>query len=643
MNQDTFNKIEFDKIIDALSQFAVSLPGKETIRELVPSANLAVVKARLTETEQARALLEAGLHVPFMGLSKIDHLTSQVSKGFVLSAEELVEFADFLRSGRLIRDFFSKHQETAPLLAEYSTAIRTFQEAEETIYQAIHHNQVASDYSRQLRKLRHAQQETQADIEKVLQKFLRHPGNSKKIQEFMIVKKQDRFTIPVKASYKNQIQGSVVESSNRGTTVYIEPAAVARLNQKLADLALQESSEVYQILAELTGLIAEQLPLLKENLSAIAAFDVIFARAKYSRRLQGITPLLNQKGHIVLKEAVHPLLPDAVPLNLSLGKGFRGLTITGPNAGGKTVVLKTVALLTFQTMIGVQIRAEEGTEIAVFDQIFVDIGDHQSIENALSTFSGHMQNIARITHRVKGNSLVLLDEIGSGTEPNEGAALAIAIMEELYRKGCMLLTTTHYGEIKRFSELHPDFMTAAMSFNSDTLQPNYRLLMGETGESNAFWIARKMQLDKRVIAKAEQYEKHREYDVTTHDFTAGATGQQAEHETSSESVHYRRGDRVYVTDQDCWGLIYQDDQRSSKVSVSINNQLFDVSRKRVKLEMRREQLYPENYDYDSLFGSFQERKMTRDLLRGSKKAHKKLDREAVERRQEKYERTNKKR
>ncbi|MGX6978642.1 endonuclease MutS2 [Vagococcus elongatus] len=629
MNQDTIEKTEFIKIIEELKTLTMSPFGKKKVEELKPSTNLRVVQMRLAETEEARRLLDGNLHVPFMGLTNIDYLTEQVSKGFVLNPEELVQYADFLRSCRLIKDFFKKHQAYVSNLSAYSTTLGTFPEVEDEINKMIQRSQVSADYHRELRRIRKKIQETESEIEKTLQKFLRNPNHSKKIQEFIVVKKQERFTIPIKASYKNQLNGSIVEESKRGTTAFIEPSMVAKLNDKLFDLKVAESAEVYQILAGLTGMIAEHLSAIKENIEIIGEFDVIFARAKYSRQIQGITPKLNQESKIVLCEAEHPLLTDPVPLTLAVGKDFRGLTITGPNAGGKTIVLKTVALLTLQTMTGLQIKAKSGTEIAIFDQIFVDIGDHQSIENALSTFSGHMKKLAMIAHETKGNSLLLLDEIGSGTDPKEGAALAIAMMEDFYSKGSILIATTHYGEIKRFSELHPDFETAAMSFDSETLAPKYQLQMGEVGTSNAFWIAEKMHLPSKVIKKAQKYEQSGAYDLEKKIFSRKNKSNETLQNTKKSFFH--KGDKIYSSQHKTHGLVFEDDQISETIIVSINKELLTVSRQRVTLTMVREALYPAGYDYDSLFDDYQERKLMKDLLRGAKKAHNILDKQAQER------------
>ena len=624
MNQETYNKTQFNQIKEKLMTYAISSYGKELIKRLQPNSHLEVVKKRLQETSEAKALLMANLHVPFMGLNNIEHLTNQVEKGFILEPTELLSYADFLRSSRLIQAFMQKNEFIAPLLAKYSDSLQLFSMIEDEIYQVIRNNQVENDASRELRKVRRAIQECEKEIEAKLTSFLRNAQNKPKIQEAIVVKKNERYTIPIKATYKNQISGTIVDASSKGTTVFVEPTTVTKLNDKLYQLKMEEATEVYQILSTLTGLIAEQMVAIQSNLEVVAQYDMIFAKAKYSREINGIEPEINQDGIIEFVNVKHTLLGEnAVPLNVTLGQEYRGLTITGPNAGGKTVVLKTVGLITLQTMIGVQIIADAGTNVGIFDQIFVDIGDQQSIENALSTFSGHMQNISEILAKTKRNSLILLDEIGSGTEPNEGAALAIAIMEAFYKKGSILITTTHYGEIKRFSEQHEDFLTAAMAFDSENLMPKYQLILGETGESNAFWIANKMNLDEHVVKQAQNYLHNRNYS------TEKEHSLQKVRKQKKQPIFptYEKGDRVFWTEKKTIGLIFELIELSDEVIIFVENQKVRVPKRQLKLDRSAKELYPPNYDLDSLFEDYHERKKIRDLERGSKKAHKKLRKE----------------
>ncbi|ANZ99703.1 mannonate oxidoreductase [Carnobacterium divergens] len=628
MNQQTNEKIQLTTLLEKVKSYTVSSLGKKRLDTLEPTANITVVKRRLNETAEGRTLLDAKLHMPFMGLGMIDHLVTQLEKGLVLDAGELIECADFLRSCRLIKQFMEKNDSLAPLLATYSQSMETFLLIEEDIYFSIKNGQIDSEASKELKKIRRLIAERESKIDERLNKFLKNKTNQPYIQEFFVSKKNERFTIPIKASYKNQVTGTIIETSSKGTTVFIEPTSVSKLNDEIFELKMAEATETYQILATLSGLILENLQSININLELIAEYDLIFARAKYSREINGITPKLNTEGYIHLIDAKHPLLGEAaIPLNFKVGKEYRGLVITGPNAGGKTVVLKTVGLLSLATAYGLQIDAKAGTEIALFDQIFVEIGDSQSLENALSTFSAHIKSIAEMMELAKPNSLLLFDEIGSGTEPNEGAALAIAILEEFYQRGCIVVATTHYGEIKRYSEEHPDFMNAAMAFNQDTITPLYQLIIGESGESNALWIAKKMKLKPSVIEQAHLYQTSKAYNVEKKSFSINKKSKEEDTIITKETVDFKKGDRVLLTEKQKAGLIYSYDEKQEKATVYIEGEMLEVLSKRLKLEIPATELYPMDYDLASLFVSYKERKEEHDIQRGSKKALKRIHKE----------------
>ncbi|WP_413486958.1 endonuclease MutS2 [Carnobacterium maltaromaticum] len=628
MNLTTIEKIQFNQVKEQIERHCVSSLGKKRFKKLQLNAKPVVVTTRYNETEEARALLDAKLTMPFMGLSSIDVFMEQLEKGLLLEASSLIDVADFLRSGRMIRRFMEKYGSLAPTLTMYARSISEFTEIEDEIYFSIKNGQVADEASKELRRIRRLIAEKESKIEERLSKFLKNKDNQKQIQEFFVSKKNERFTIPIKAAYKNQVAGTIIETSSKGTTVFIEPTAVTKLNDELAMLKVEESTEIYQILATLSGLILENLVPIQLNLETIAEYDMIFARGKYSRLIQGVTPKLNQRGYIHLVNAVHPLIEaNAVPLNFTVGEDYRGLIITGPNAGGKTVVLKTVGLLALMTLLGIQLPVDEGTEMGLFEGIFVDIGDSQSLENALSTFSSHIQNIADIMQVAPRNSLVLFDEIGSGTEPNEGAALAIAILEEFYQRGNIVVATTHYGEIKRYSEIHPDFINAAMAFDQATLTPLYQLLMGESGESNALWIAKKMNLKEHVIQQAQRYMEDKDYSLTKASIPKNKTMIDSQTERAESVSLLKKGDRVLLLDYNENGLVFEDNPLRETVTVFYRNDYHEVVPKRLKLEVLATDLYPPDYDLSTLFTSYTERKLDHDINRGSKKALKKIHRE----------------
>ena len=565
----TIKQLQFEQIRKEVIARAIGDHTKERLAEMSIPTNLQTVETRQTETKEARTILESSQHVPFMGLTRIVALTDQVKKGLILTPAELIEYADFLRSSRMITRFFEKNQYQTPLLYAYSKNLPDLQSVEDLVYEQIKNQQVADEASKNLRKVRKQIQTVEKEIQDRLLKFLRHPGNKEMIQEAMIVQKGEHATIPIKASYKNKVAGTIIEQSNKGTTVFIEPTAVAKASAQHQLLKAEEIAEEYQILASLTGALAENEQAIDQIIETVTVFDIIFARGKYSREINGITPIINKSERIHLKQARHPLLSEkAVPLDFDLGAEYRGLVITGANAGGKTVVLKTVGLLTLMAMFGLQVPAKDGTELAVFDEVFVDVGDQQDLANALSTFSGHMQNIAQILNKVGRNTLVLLDEIGSGTEPTEGAALAIAIMSAMYEKGALMVATTHYGEIKEFAERHEDFVPAAMAFDREALQPKYQLQVGKTGESQALWIAKKMQMSEDLIQQAQQYLSTKDYSREKRLFKQQVKTQEVKNE---EKVLFSKGDRVYATQYKKEALVFEDTGEETIV-IFVDNQ-----------------------------------------------------------------------
>lgn len=627
MNQATFEKLQYNELKDIVKSYCVSGLGKQLLDKLTPSPNITVVKNRLNETTEARAILDAEGHVPFLGVSNIDNTIKKLEKGIILDPSELVSISDFLRGCRKIKKFMLEKEFFAPVLASYANSMAEFKSVEEEINFAIKANRVDSAASRELKRIRHHIETTEEKIKDRLTKFLNSSANKTYIQEFFISKKDDRYTIPIKASYKNHVQGTVVEVSSKGATVFMEPSSVAKLNVELGILKAEEAVEEYQILATLSGLLMENIREININMELISQYDMVFAKAKFSKHIGGVEPSLNDYGYMKLVNCKHPLLTgEAVPLYFEIGKDYRSLIITGPNAGGKTVVLKTIGLLTLATMSGFHIVADKGTEIAVFTNVFVDIGDNQSIENALSTFSSHIKNLSDIMRASNNNTLLLFDEIGSGTEPNEGAALAISILEEFYHMGCITVATTHYGEIKRFSEMHSDFMNAAMRFNSDTLEPLYQLIIGTSGESNALWISKKMNIRETVLQRAKSYIGNKEYQLERVN-DSKIRKPKIEQEKTNVKYEFKKGDRVKLLDHDDVGIVYEEMDNFYNVVVFYEREFIKVNVKRLALELPATELYPEGYDVEALFVDYKDRKLQHDIERGSKKALRKIQKE----------------
>ncbi|MPM24110.1 Endonuclease MutS2 [bioreactor metagenome] len=631
MNNTTLTKLQFEELKNIVKDFCVSNLGKNMIQKLLPSSNIQTVKNRLLETSEGKILLESST-VPLQGIVNIDNIIINVEKDGVLSPEQLSNVSDFLRGCRKIKFYMKDKEFYAPTLMSYSYSIRELENVEEEINNSIHNNVIDSNATKELKRIRRLIENAEIKIEEKLDGFLKSANNKILIQDFFVTKRNGRFTIPIKSSYKNQVDGTLVDTSSTGSTVFIEPSMVSKLTAELMQLRAEESNEEYQILCYLTGLVREYISELKTNVEVIGLYDMILAKAKYSISIGGISPDINDYGYINIINGRHPLLKGkVVPLNFSVGKDYRTLVITGPNAGGKTVVLKAVGLLTLAVQSGFHVPCEKGSVISVFSHIFADIGDDQSIENALSTFSSHIKNIAEIIKETNKSTLLLFDEIGSGTEPNEGAALAISILEEVYHRGAITVATTHYGEIKNFSLKHSDFQNAAMLFNSDTLEPLYKLSIGESGKSNALWISKKMGIHEDVIQRAEHYIKNKDYNYNYVSKNKIRIEQEITENVPYENYDYNIGDKVYLTEYKKSGLIYKPKDELNNVTVLYDNKFMEVNVKQIKLEFKASELYPQDYDLNSLFTSFAERKLEKDIARGSKKALKKLQKARKER------------
>lgn len=632
MNKSTIEKLQYNDLKERVKGFCVSGLGKELIDKLEPSGNIKVVRNRLNETTEGKKLLEAYSYVPLEGVSNILNIISNVEKGMVLKPDEFISITDFLRGSRKVKEFMKNKEGYAPTLVSYANSLSDYIWLEDEINYSIKGNSVSSSASKELKKIRKQIDVTEGKIEEKLNKFLRSSANKDYIQEFFISKRNERFTIPIKVSHKNKVSGTIVETSSKGSTVFIEPSTIEKLSIELISLKSEEAIEEYQILATLTGMIYENLHGIKINSEVIAQYDMIFAKAKYSKAIGGIEPKINNNGFINLKGCKHPLLEgDVVPLDFNIGKDYRSLIITGPNAGGKTVVLKTIGLITLAIESGFHIVGREETEIAIFDNVFVDIGDNQSLENALSTFSSHMKNLSEIMVASTNNTLLLFDEIGSGTEPNEGAALAISILEEFYHMGCITVATTHYGEIKDFSEKHSDFENAAMQFKSETLEPLYKLVIGKSGDSNALWISRKMGIKEKVLERAKRYMLKDNYNFDLVKESKISKSQVVDEKEIVIKSSYKKGDRIFLLDKNDVAIVYEGIDDYNNLKVLYKDEIIEVNYRRIRLEISAEELYPSDYDLDSLFISYKERKLERDIKRGSKKALKKIQKDIRER------------
>lgn len=499
--------LEFDKIRQILAGFTASKPGEELAISLQPATVLEEVARAQKETTEARELWQTS-RVPLDGIFDLRAAAEGARRGKVLSPEELLATGATLRAARLLRKSLGEEaEERAPVLSALAAGLTTFPQLEAALTKAIGPDgEVRDEASPVLRSLRRQAQTLQNSIRERLDALTRSGETQKYLQEALVTIRNGRYVLPVKQEFRQYIPGIVHDQSASGATLFIEPMAVVELNNKLRRVEAEIKEEIERILTELSRQVGEAAAGILANQEILARLDLAFAKARYSLSIGGAEPVLNTRGFIRLLQARHPLLEgEVVPIDLELGGDFHVLIITGPNTGGKTVSLKTTGLLTLMAQAGLHIPARSGSEMAVFTGIYSDIGDEQSIEQSLSTFSSHMSNIVPIMEAAQDqNSLVLLDELGAGTDPAEGAALATAILKTLHSRGVRTVATTHYSELKIFAYNTPGVENASVDFDPRTLRPTYRLLTGVPGQSNAFVIAARLGLEKAIIEEAQQ-------------------------------------------------------------------------------------------------------------------------------------------
>ncbi|WP_352417806.1 endonuclease MutS2 [Proteiniborus sp.] len=509
MNEKTLRVLEYGKIVQLLIDRAESSLGKEVAEKLTPSTDLAQVKHYQNETDEGVSILIKRGNAPLGGIHDILIEVKRAEIGSVLSPGGLLKVADTLRATRRIKGFLGQDKgdkdSEYPILQGLTNSLNTYKDIEDAIFNAIiSEEEVSDNASSLLRSIRKQIQSKNDAVRNKLNSIISSSTNKKMLQDGIITIREDRFVVPVKQEYRGSFPGLIHDQSSSGATLFVEPMAVVQLNNELKELKLKEKAEIERILAELTQYVAASGERIRANQKILAQIDFIFAKAKLSLTMKGMKPELNDKGYIKIKNGRHPLLnvDKVVPIDIYIGDEFNTLVITGPNTGGKTVTLKTLGLFTLMTQSGLQIPVDYGTKMAVFKNVFADIGDEQSIEQSLSTFSSHMTNIVDILDNVENNSLVLFDELGAGTDPTEGAALAMAILDHLYSRDIITAATTHYSELKIYALTTPGVKNASMEFDIETLSPTYKLLIGVPGKSNAFEISKRLGLNDFIIDSA---------------------------------------------------------------------------------------------------------------------------------------------
>ena len=509
MNPKALKTLEYNKIIDKLTEFAGSALAKEMCRNLQPSTNLYEIQALQKETSDALSRIYQKGAVSFRGVRDIRGSIKRLEIGAIIGINELLSICSLL--------------EVCSKVKAYSRNDRDpdFEDSLEAMFQALQpltpvsseirrciasEEELNDDASPALFKIRRSMRQINDKVHAQLQTMVNGSARTY-LQDAVVTMRNGRYCIPVKAEHRGQIPGMIHDQSSTGSTLFVEPMAVIKLNNDLRELELKEEKEIEMILATLSARCGEETEALRDDLDLLTKLDFIFARAQLSRSMNGTQPDFNEEGRILIKKGRHPLLDKkkVVPIDIQLGKDFELLIITGPNTGGKTVSLKTVGLFTLMGQAGLHIPAFDHSELSVFHEVFADIGDEQSIEQSLSTFSAHMTNTVSILKEADDRSLVLFDELGAGTDPTEGAALAIAILSNLHRRGSRVMATTHYSELKVFALSTPGVENGCCEFDVETLRPTYRLLIGVPGKSNAFAISQKLGLSQDIIEEAKTH------------------------------------------------------------------------------------------------------------------------------------------
>ena len=507
MKERTLRVLEFTKIRDRLASKAMTDMGRERCEALVPSSNITEIQRMQAETEEATVILQYVGASPLVPFSDVRASLTLAEKGATLSPKALLEVAALMQSARAARKALDTERDNTPILKELAQRLSTLHNVEQDITNAIiSEDEIADRASNELMDIRRHLRGANERIKEKLNQMIRSSAFQKYLQDPIVTMRNDRYCLPVKAEYRGSVPGLVHDQSSTGATLFIEPMAAVEMGNELKTWAAKEKQEIERILAALSAEIAPYADQLRETVETLAELDYIFAKGMLSREMNAVSPKLNQNGYINIIRGRHPLIDreKVVPSNLWMGKDFTSLIITGPNTGGKTVTLKTVGLLTLMAQAGLQVPADLGTELAVFEQVFADIGDEQSIEQSLSTFSGHMTTIVSIMHEVTPDDLVLFDELGAGTDPTEGAALAQAILQRLLNIRVRTLATTHYSELKAFALSTKGVENASVEFDVETLRPTYRLSIGVPGKSNAFEISRRLGLPENLIDDAKK-------------------------------------------------------------------------------------------------------------------------------------------
>ncbi len=618
--------LEFDKIIENLAEYANSGQAKEIIRNLVPFLSEAELRKNMSDTTQARQMLDNIGAPPASAMENVEELLGKAVRYDLLSPEELEQVGMFLAAVKRMKEYLERGKEYRISLAYYEENLIPLEAIREELLRSVRYGKIDDQASAALRDMRRDIQRLEEKIKEKAESLLR--SQKKYMSESFIVSRCGRVCLPVKKDYKSKVAGSVVDKSASGTTFFIEPAAVAKYREEKELLEIEEDNEVRRIIYLLMDQIAEEEEAFRQNIKMLVKLDYIFAKGKLSADMDGTEPGINTQGHLLLKGARHPLLKkeSCVPLDFEMGNGKKGVIITGPNTGGKTVAIKTVGLFSVMAGCGLHLPCREA-DICMDNQVLCDIGDGQNIADNLSTFSSHISNVLQILRKVTKESLVIMDELGSGTDPTEGMGIAIAIIEQLRLSGCLFLVTTHYPEVKSYAARHEEIVNARMEFDRENLKPLYRMEIGKSGESCALYIAKRLGMPGNMLRTAaeEAYgevkeelaeELELEQEIRWKKEFAPSIQKRKEMGRKPLMPVFTRGDSVTVLPEGTIGIVVVPEDERGNVLVQVKGEKITVNQKRLKLKVAASELYPEDYDFSIIFDTVENRKARHKMEKG---------------------------
>lgn len=619
---DTEKTLEFDKIKEQWISYAMTETARQQIQEITPCLNEVQLKLWLKETTEARQMIEKAGNPPLVSWLDIPQIIEIAEKEGCLTAEQLEKVGDMLVAVKRLQDYLSQCKAYDFSLAYYDENLTSCDNLRETIRMQIRNGAIDDYATKLLQSIRSKLATEEAKVREKAEQIMR--THKAYMSDNFATTRNGHMCVPVKKEYRQQVPGVLIDKSSTGNTLFIEPAVVGKHCELIQSLKLDEENEEIRIRYELTGMFLSELPAFLQNMHTVEKLDFAFSKGKLSLALEGTAPRINTERRICLKDARHPLMDRtiSVPLQFQMGDGIRGVIITGPNTGGKTVAIKTVALNSYMAQCGLHVTCGEA-DICMNANYLCDIGDGQNLSENLSTFSAHLKNIMSILEQLTAESLVIMDELGSGTDPTEGMGIAIAVLEQLKKSNALFLVTTHYPEVKHYADNQQGIINARMDFDKENLQPLYQLIIGEAGESCAFAIARRLGMSEELLQVAEEaaYGMHAEHSRETADNHIRSLPRIQKQKAPSSgkkqalTQKFHIGDSVMVYPDRKIGIVCEPANEKGILRVQMPDKKIYISHKRVKLHVAATELYPEDYDFSILFDSVENRKMHHQMER----------------------------